>query len=188
MLPLTRNAVYPISQSPHLEPALGSVLISLFLLTPTKVGYVAPARNIFSIFLSLVLYSLSCTSFLSSIPFCSSSNGDCPLHKVLNKVCVTEIVFFNQVLTRLFQTSLCFEITVISDLQKSCINQYNPFIYFHPDPQMLTVYYFCLVLPSLFCLSFCPSLSLSMDFFQNHLRINCGGNASFPLNTSVCIS
>ena len=69
-------------------------------------------------FFSLVLYYffLSCTSFLTSISFCSSSSGDCLLHKVLNRVGITEIVFFNHVLTHLFQTTLCFEITIISDL------------------------------------------------------------------------
>ena len=54
---------------------------------PNQIDYVAPANQIFSIFLLLVLYSLSYKSFLPSIPFCSSLKGDCPLHEVRNKVC-----------------------------------------------------------------------------------------------------
>ena len=60
----------------------------LGLLNPHEVGYVASANQIFSICLFRVLYSLSCKSFLPSVQFCSSGNGDCPLHEVLNKVCL----------------------------------------------------------------------------------------------------
>lgn len=58
----------------------------LGLLKPHEVGYVAPANQIFPICLFRVLYSSSYKSFLPSAQFCSSGNGDCPLHKVLNKV------------------------------------------------------------------------------------------------------
>ena len=40
--------------------------------SPNKVDFVAAANQIFSIFLSVVLYSLSYKSFLPSAPFCCS--------------------------------------------------------------------------------------------------------------------
>lgn len=58
MLYLTSKAVYPGSQSPNTKPTLSSILISLFLLTPNKVDYVALVDQIFCICLFLVLYSL----------------------------------------------------------------------------------------------------------------------------------
>lgn len=69
MLYLIRDTVRPISQSPQAIPTLGSTLISLFLLTPNKVDCVAPASQIFSLFLYLVLYSSAFNSFLSSTLF-----------------------------------------------------------------------------------------------------------------------
>ena len=72
MLHLTRNVVYPVSQSPNTKPALGSILISLYLLTLNKVDFVVPANQIFSICLFLVLYSLSYKCFLPSALLCSS--------------------------------------------------------------------------------------------------------------------
>ena len=47
----------------------------------------SPSKSDISIFLFLVLYSLSCKSFLPSIPFWSSLKGDFALHEVLNKIC-----------------------------------------------------------------------------------------------------
>lgn len=57
---LTRSAVYPVSQSPNTKPTLGSVLISLFLLTLNKVDLWPPGNQIFSLvsFLFFILYHI----------------------------------------------------------------------------------------------------------------------------------
>ena len=119
MIPWTRSAVCAFSWSPEAEPALGSVLN--FLVTSNlKQGRLCGRSQLgtfyfFSLVLSFFIF-LSCTSFLTSVSFCIFSSGDCLFHQVLNRVCITEIVFFNHVLTHLFQTTFCFEITMISDL------------------------------------------------------------------------
>lgn len=64
MLHKTGNAAYPVSQSPNTRLSLGSILISLFLFTPNKVDSVASTNQILSIFLFLVVYSLSYKGFL----------------------------------------------------------------------------------------------------------------------------
>ena len=74
--------------TPNAKPNLGSILISLLLLTPNKVDSVTSANQIFSIFLFLVLYFLSYKNILPSTLFCSSPSGDCLLHEVLNKGCL----------------------------------------------------------------------------------------------------
>ena len=77
-----------------------------------------PASQMFSIFLflHLVLYptkaysvkALSYKSFQPSTLTCSSLHGDCLLHEVLNKVCITQIVFSNHILAMLihFKTDI----------------------------------------------------------------------------------
>ena len=61
-------------KAPNLQMLTQLWDLYLFLLTPTKV---APANHVFSIFLILALYSLSCTNFLSHTPFCGSlSSGE----------------------------------------------------------------------------------------------------------------
>lgn len=86
MLPLTGSTIYPVSKPPNANPVLGSILISLLLLTPNKVDYVE--NQVFSIFLFFVLYSLFHKSFLPFTPLYSSTKGDCLLNEVLNKVCL----------------------------------------------------------------------------------------------------
>lgn len=51
--------------TPKQQDSSGSILLSLFLLTPNKADYVAAANPIFSIFLFLIHYYLSCKSVLS---------------------------------------------------------------------------------------------------------------------------
>lgn len=81
MLPLSGNASYLVSQAPKAKPALG-------LLTPNKIEWMAPANQVFSIFLFLVLSSLPYKSFLLSAIFYNSLKGDYPLPEVLNTVCL----------------------------------------------------------------------------------------------------
>ena len=90
MLCLTRNAGYSVSQ-PQTPSQLGFILTSLFLLTPYEVDCVASAKQIFSVFLFLVLYLLSYKIILPSALFCSSPSGDCLLHEVLNKGCLYDL-------------------------------------------------------------------------------------------------
>ena len=56
-------------------------MMSLFLLTPSKVDGVAPGTRIFSIF--VFPCSLTCKSFLPFTPFCNSWNGGWLLHEKL---------------------------------------------------------------------------------------------------------
>lgn len=49
-------ARYPASQSPNSKPALGSLVISLFLLTPDKFDCVTPANQLFCIFLFICIF------------------------------------------------------------------------------------------------------------------------------------
>lgn len=79
------NTVYPVSRSPKAKPNLGSMLTSLFLI-----------HFLFFSSLFLILYPLkaSCPP-----PHCAVlwtlGNGDCLLHAALNKMYITETVFFN---------------------------------------------------------------------------------------------
>lgn len=106
MFHLIRNSVaFPVNQPPNAKPAWD-------LLTPNKAGYVALVNQMFSIFLFLVLYSLSYKGFLPSTPLCSSLNGDCPLHEVFNKVCLYYLLFVNYFLTpvrgsRIYHLKMC---------------------------------------------------------------------------------
>ena len=62
----TRNTVHPVSQSPNAKPTLGSILISLFLLNPSKFDIVALATKIVSVFLFHILYPINA----SCLPKC----------------------------------------------------------------------------------------------------------------------
>lgn len=81
--------------------------------------YVDPVNQIFFMFLFLALYLPSYKSLL--IPFCSSPNGGCLLHEVLNKIwlyCLNcWIIFFLTEVTSIFE--------IWSDL---CWNNFPKFI------------------------------------------------------------
>lgn len=81
-----RRAVSPVGGSPIAKSARGSAFTSLFLLTPRKGDSAAPANQLLSIVLFLVLYSLFCKSVLPSAPFCSFPNEDCPRYDMLTEV------------------------------------------------------------------------------------------------------
>lgn len=80
--------MYLASQFPNAKSALA-------LLTPNKADNVAPANQMFSLFLILVLYSLFYKNFLPSSPSYSFLKEDCPHHGVLHKICITLAIFFN---------------------------------------------------------------------------------------------
>lgn len=58
MFYLTRNTIYPVSQSPNAKLNVG-------LLTPNKADYVAPANHVFYFFLSYSLFFMKAFSCLS---------------------------------------------------------------------------------------------------------------------------
>lgn len=75
-VPPTRNALYPIRQSPNAKP-------TLVLPTPNKVMIMWPQSIRYFQFFFLVLYSSSYKNLLPSALFCNSAKGDCPLHEML---------------------------------------------------------------------------------------------------------
>lgn len=64
----------------HIPSANPPKPTQLWLLTPNKVDYLSPVKQIFCICLFLALYSLSHKSFLLSALFGSSPKGDFPFH------------------------------------------------------------------------------------------------------------
>lgn len=90
MLCLTIHTVYPVSQSPHTKPTLGSRLTSFSFLPQSWLCGPTLLVSIFLLF--LVLYSLS----YKSSAFCPILKfSKWRLYEVLNKVCIIYIVFFN---------------------------------------------------------------------------------------------
>lgn len=88
VFPLTRNAVYPVSQSPNTKPTLGSILISLFLLTLNKVDLRPPGNQIFPIvsFLFFILYPIKAFCLMPCFAILPKDNL---FHEVLQIVCIT---------------------------------------------------------------------------------------------------
>lgn len=93
----TGNTVYSVSKILKLQAHCGFYTYFLISSYPKQGWLCSPSKS--DIFYFPLLCSLSCKSFLPSIPFWSSLKGDFSLHEVLNKICITEIVFFNLIPT-----------------------------------------------------------------------------------------
>lgn len=108
---LTRNSVCPVRQSPKVQPVLGSVLISLFLLTPNKVDHGASHSDNFPLshFCSL--------SYKSSLP-------PAPLSVLqMETICFTNRSFISPICV----LSLIFNTTKLIDVELTMNVFYVPY-------------------------------------------------------------